>query len=183
MDRYVYFVEGENEEKVVNTLKDIKNQYIVAGKSHVFNLTQNKISDAILMTLTRSTIAVIIYDNDVIISGKTNSEITKKRINENIKLLKNNCKEVIVICQYDNIEDEIIKATNIKKIEELLNSKSKAEAKTDLNKERNLMKKLSDKNFDFNKFWRGAVPDYIIQKVEGHQKIRLNSSRQKKERA
>lgn len=80
---------------------------------------------------------------------------------------------VIVICQYENIEDEIIKSTNIRKIEELLGSKSKSEAKSDLRTEKNLMKKLLNKKFDFNKFWQGPVPKYINQKVKNHENIRL----------
>lgn len=172
MDKYIYFVEGYNEENVVNTLKDIKNRYIVAGKCRVLNIAQEEIKGSHLMTLNKSTVAIVIYDNDVIIDRKTNPEKAKEKVNKNIKLLKEYCKQVIVICQYDNIEDEIKKSTNVT-VRELLNSKSEKEAKSDLRHEKNLMKKLLDKNFDFNKFWQGTIPEYIKKQVETHKKIRL----------
>lgn len=173
MDKYVYFVEGEDEEKVVNILKEIKNRYIVAGKCCVLNVIQDEIKKSLLMTLNKSTIAIVIYDNDVIVNRSLNPEKAKEKVNKNIKLLNEYCKNVIVICQYDNIEDEIIKSTNIKKIEDLLGSKSKSEAKSDLRKEKDLMKKLLNKEFDFNKFWQGSIPEYINQKVKTHKNIRL----------
>lgn len=100
MDKYVYFVEGEDEEKVVNILKEIKNRYIVAGKCCVLNVIQDEIKKSLLMTLNKSTIAIVIYDNDVIVNRSLNPEKAKEKVNKNIKLLNEYCKNVIVICQY-----------------------------------------------------------------------------------
>ena len=43
MDKYIYYVEGDNEKKVVDTLKERGNEYIVSGKSNIFNIIQEKI--------------------------------------------------------------------------------------------------------------------------------------------
>ena len=77
MDKYVYFVEGEDEEKVVNVLKEIKNRYIVAGKCRVLNVIQDEIKKSLLMTLNKSTVAIVIYDNDVIVNRSLNPEKAK----------------------------------------------------------------------------------------------------------
>ena len=48
-----YFVEGENERKLIET---IKNKYLYSGKIKVMNTIQNKVSKSILRTLERETI-------------------------------------------------------------------------------------------------------------------------------
>jgi len=45
-----YFVEGENERKLIET---IKNKYLYSGKIKVMNTIQNKVSKSILRTLER----------------------------------------------------------------------------------------------------------------------------------
>lgn len=138
MDKYIYYVEGDNEKKVVDTLKERGNEYIVSGKSNIFNIIQEKIKKSQLMTLNKSTVVIVIFDNDVLEDRTQNQDVIRKRLIENIFLLRENCKQVVVICQYDNIEDEIIKSTNIRKIKKLLNSKSDSDWKADVLNEKNL---------------------------------------------
>ena len=152
--------------------KERGNEYIVSGKSIKFNIVQNNISNSQLLSLNKSTVVIIIFDNDVLQDYTQNQNIIRKRIVENINLLKKYCKQVVVICQYDNIEDELIKSTNIKKIKELLNSKSDSDWKSDVIKEKNLIKKLIDKKFDVSKFWLGKVPTFI-NKVEDSKRIKI----------
>ena len=172
MDRYIYYVEGQDEEKIVNTLKAKKNEYIISGKVIVFNMARDKIKDMQLMALNKSTVVVIVVDNDLFIGNKSNPQIHKDRINNNIILLKKYCKKVIIVVQKDDLEDEIIKSTNINKIEDLLNSSSYKEWKSDVIKERNLMKKLNNKQFNFDKFWKYKLPDFI-KNAEPSDLIRL----------
>ena len=146
-----YFVEGENERKLIET---IKNEYLYSGKIKIINTIQNKVSNSILRTLERETVVVLVFDTDV------------KKIDildENIKLIKNsnNVKDVICIPQIKNLEDELIYSTNINKIVDLLESKSKKDFKNDFNNCKNLMKKLEDKEFKISKLWsRNAVDIY-----------------------
>ena len=146
-----YFVEGENERKLIET---IKNKYLYSGKIKIINTIQNKIPNSILRTLERETVVVLVFDTDV-----EKIDI----LDENIKLIKNsnNVKDVICIPQIKNLEDELIYSTNINKIVDLLESKSKTNFKNDFHNCKNLMKKLEDKEFKISKLWsRNAVDIY-----------------------
>ena len=50
-----YFVEGENERKLIET---IKNKYLYSGKIKVMNTIQNKVSKSILRMLERETMDI-----------------------------------------------------------------------------------------------------------------------------
>ena len=146
-----YFVEGENERKLIET---IKNKYLYSGKIKIINTIQNKVPNSILRTLERETVVVLVFDTDV-----EKIDI----LDENIKLImsSNNVKDVICIPQIKNLEDELIYSTNINKIVDLLESKSKTNFKNDFNNCKNLMKKLEDKEFKISKLWsRNAVDIY-----------------------
>ena len=146
-----YFVEGENERKLIET---IKNEYLYSGKIKIINTIQNKVPNSILRTLERETVVVLVFDTDV---GKIDI------LDENIKLImsSNNVKDVICIPQIKNLEDELIYSTNINKIVDLLESKSKKDFKNDFNNCKNLMKKLENKEFKISKLWsRNAVDIY-----------------------
>lgn len=137
---YVYLVEGETEEKMVRILKE---SYIFSGKTLI--LHQQKISSALLRMLPRDSYVVIIFDTDVL-ETRDNLDITLQR-------LKNSGLNALLIPQIQNLEDEIIYSTSIKKITELLDSKSSSDFKRDFLKEKNTLKKLKDKDFDIKKFW------------------------------
>lgn len=146
-----YFVEGENERKLIET---IKNKHLYSGKIKIINTIQNKVPNSILRTLERETVVVLVFDTDV-----EKIDI----LDENIKLIKNsnNVKDVICIPQIKNLEDELIYSTNINKIVDLLESKSKKDFKNDFNNCKNLMKKLENKEFKISKLWsRNAVDIY-----------------------
>ena len=78
MDKYIYYVEGDNEKKVVDTLKERGNEYIVSGKSNIFNIIQEKIKKSQLMTLNKSTVAIVIFDNDVLEDRTQNQVLLEK---------------------------------------------------------------------------------------------------------
>lgn len=140
-----YFVEGEDEKKLVNTLKnDLKD--ITPGKVQIINVIQNIVSDMILMTFKQGTIVVLVFDTD------TNDTDT---LNKNISKLKKyrNVADVITIPQVKNLEDELKYSCNIRKITELLNSRSVSNFKSDLIHITNLDSKLKEHSFDINRFW------------------------------
>lgn len=140
-----YYVEGEDEKKLVNTLKN-QLRVIKAGKVQRLNVIENKINDSILRTLNKGTIVVLIFDTDT-----KNNDILKSNI---LKL--NSCSfvsKVITIPQVHNLEEELIRSCNIKKITELLNSRSKKDFKSDLLRITNLDSKLKEHEFDINFFW------------------------------
>lgn len=113
---YQYFVEGEDEKKLVDVLKsDMK--LIVSGKSQVFNVTQQKLTRLRVMNLKPGTTVVLIFDADA-----GNLQILKDNINFLHK--EKVVSEVICVIQVRNLEDELIRCCNIRQIKELLGSKS-----------------------------------------------------------
>lgn len=154
-----YFVEGENERKLIET---IKNKYLYSGKIKVMNMIQNKFPNSILRTLERETVVVLVFDTDV-----EKIDI----LDENIKIIKNsnNVRDIICIPQIKNLEDELIYSTNITKITGLLESKSKKDFKNDFNNCKNLMKKLEEKEFKISKLWSREATD-IYKKYENKSK-------------
>lgn len=148
-----YLVEGEDEKKIVNTLKNAT-RVIAPGKVQILNVIQNDASDMILRTFKAKTIVVLIFDTDtnkVDVLYKNIAKIQKYR----------NVAKVITIPQVKNLEDELVYSCNIKVITELLNSRSVSNFKSDLIHVTNLERKLKDHSFDISRFWsRQPSPPY-----------------------
>lgn len=163
---YLYYVEGNDDEAIV---KALKNKYIISGKVLCFNVVEKVISTLKLRTIKENTVIILVFDVD------TNNINT---ITENIKILKRckNVKEIILIPQVENLEDELIRSTSINQIKELTNSKSTTDFKRDLLKINNVLKLLENKNFDINKFWN-KNPSNKFNKFENMSfKIKIKSS-------
>ena len=140
-----YYVEGEDEKKLVNVLKSAMGS-IRTGKVQTLNVLQEYISDTVLRTLKNGTVVVLVFDTD------TNKVDV---LNKNIKKLEA-CRQVadiITIPQVKNLEEELIYSCNIKKITELLNSSSVKDFKSDLIHISNLEQKLKEHKFDLKRFW------------------------------
>lgn len=142
---YQYFVEGEDEKKLINTLKS-EMKVIRSGKVQVFNCVQEKLTRLRLMNLKDGTAVILVFDTDA-----GNLSI----LQHNINFLKeqSNISDVICVMQVKNLEDELIRACDIKQIQDLLGTHSTREYKGALIKEKNLCKKLDKHKFDITKFW------------------------------
>ena len=164
--RYVqYYVEGEDEEKLVNVLKS-KLGAIRPGKVQKLNVTAREISDARLRTLSHGTMAVLIFDTDA-----GNPEI----LNRNLEKLKKSfpISEIVTIPQVPNLELELVRSCNVKDIKELLNSRSREEFKSDLLRVSNLERKLKEHEFDISLFW-SKTPTAPYQNIENQsEKIKI----------
>ena len=79
----MYYVEGEDDKKIVNTLKS-ELLAIKSGQVQVLNVVEHQITNARLMTLRKGTMVVLVFDTDT-----GNVDI----LNENIKKL-NQCDSV-----------------------------------------------------------------------------------------
>lgn len=157
-----YYVEGEDEKKLVNTLKN-QLRVIVTGKVQKLNVIQDKINYNILRTLKKGTIVVLIFDTD------TDNVDT---LNNNIQKLKE-CSfvsKIVTIPQVPDLESELIRSCNIKKITQLLNSRSKKDFKSDLIHITNLDIKLKEHEFDINLFWN-QQPDFPYQNIPNNSQI------------
>ena len=144
--QYHYYVEGENERVLVEILskcKDERFNVIRPGKIDVFNVVEREIKSTHMMNL------------------KDNKFLEKHK----------KIKEVILIPQVYNLEDELIRSCNIKNILQLLGSKSKKEFKSDFNKVNNLNEYLIKAEFAFDKLWRKNTDGIFAGITSGISKI------------
>ena len=142
---YHYYVEGDDEKKVIDTLKTSM-QLIISGKVDVFNVIERKFTRNQIMRLKQGTIVVLVFDTD------TNQVDT---FLENILFLQKQpiVKKVICVPQVKNLEDELLRSCNIKQIKELTGSKSNSNYKHDLIQHKNLSNALKTHGFNIEKFW------------------------------
>lgn len=163
---YHYFVEGEDDKKIVDTLKT-KLGLILPGKVECFNVIEKLFKPPHIMSLQYGTTVILIFDTDT-----GNTEILQK----NIDFLKkqNNIKDILFIPQVLNLEDELIRSCSIKKIEELTKSKSSKSFKRDLLRISNLEYRLLDCNFDFTQFWNMPAPFPYKNIPNNSDKIKYN---------
>ena len=159
---YHYFVEGDTERKFVEVIKESK--YVYSGRIEKRNLLQKKISDNILKNIQKNTIIVIVFDTDVLDINNINI------LDKNIEVLESNTRVERVICipQIKNLEDELVYSTKIKKIKDLLDSKSDKDFKRDFISCNNLMKKKK-KNLKFLNFGQ-EKPKIFIKNMKINQK-------------
>ena len=143
--RYHYFVEGECEKKLISVLKEQK-VLIVPGKIDVLDVTKERLTELKLRPLPDGVILILIFDTDT-----QETAILK----ENLGYLKScpRIKEVWCIPQVRNLEEELVRATSIHNIKELLDSDGVSKFKADFIKEKRLYSKLCEKNFDLAKMW------------------------------
>lgn len=161
-----YYVEGEDEEKLLNVLKT-RLCVIKPGKVQKLNVLTQEITEMRLRTLSRGTMVVLVFDTDA-----GNLDI----LNKNIRTLKSclSVSEIVLIPQVPNLEGELIRSCNIRRIEELLNSRSRGDFKSDLIRISNLDKKLLEHQFDINLFWSGR-PTASFQNIENQaEKVKIN---------
>lgn len=104
-------------------------------------------------------------------------------LQNNIDLLKKQVsavKEIILVPQIENLEDELKFSTSIKNIKELTRSKSNSDFKSDFIYSSNVPQLLENKAFDIKKLWsRNANNSFKNYKNQGD-KIKLNVKAYKK---
>lgn len=152
-----YYVEGENEKKLINVLKTQLNM-IKPGKVQKLNVVEETITDAMLRSLKKYTVVVLVFDTDTKNVGILNYNILKLK-------KSNSVSKVITIPQVANLEEELVRSCDIKKITELLNSSSLTDFKRDFIRINNLDAKLLEHKFDINVFW-SQKPPILYQNID-----------------
>ena len=142
--RIQYYVEGNCEKKLVRTLID--HQLITPGKTDVLNPIQEVLKQTHLRTIAPKTNVILIFDTDVPKAGI---------LKQNLAFLnsQSNISKVIMIPQCKNLEDELIRCTNIKHIRDLLNCAHNSDFKSAFIEEKRLYEKLLLHHFDPGKLW------------------------------
>ena len=143
--RYQYLVEGETEKKLINELKK-DGGLILPGKVNHFNVIEQRITNAMVTNITSNSVVILVFDTD-----KKKTDI----LEDNISRLKKsrNVKAIWCVMQVDNMEDELIRSTDIKQIKELIGCRSNSDFKRDFLKEKRLMAKLNEHNFSIERMW------------------------------
>lgn len=121
--RCVYFVEGPCEKQLINALK-AEPRLLTPGKVNVHNVVQDVISRRVVNTIKVGTTVVFVFDTDVEKTDVLLKNITYvKRYATRIK--------VVLLAQVLNFEDEIARATDVKKVQELTKSRNVSDFKSD----------------------------------------------------
>lgn len=144
-ERVLYFVEGDCEKKLIDELK--KEKLLPSGKSTVFNVLTRRISFSRLMEIGTGSIVIFVFDTD----GEKDISILK----ENLNLLRTQLFDVSIVklIQVKNLEDELVRSTDIKQIIELTNSKSIADFKVAFLRTKSCLSILKRHSFDINRMW------------------------------
>lgn len=116
-------MEGACEQQLVSALKEGP-QRLIPGKVKVFNVVQNLIPKSQLLSIQPGTTVVLVFDTDI-----------QQTVNlrKNLELLSTYCGRVFIVFfpQVLTLEDELIRATDVKTITELTKSSSNRKFKTD----------------------------------------------------
>ena len=145
MGNYQYYVEGQNEEKLISVLKT-EMELVCPGKIDVLNVVQEELTTVRLMQLKPQTTVILVFDTDV-----GNIDILKKNIDKLDKCSQ--VRQIWCITQVENIEDELVRSCNIKTVTQLTGSRSGKDFKRDFITLKNLKSKLEQFDFDIEKIW------------------------------
>ena len=142
--RYQYYVEGECEKKLIEILK--RNNMILPGNVSVFNVIQNKFSNSRLANLSSHTVVVLVFDTD------SDTDATLK---ENLWILQkySTVREIWCIPQVKNLEDELLRSTDVHQIKDLIGCQSKSDFKREWLNDKRLFEKLKQHSFNYARFW------------------------------
>lgn len=149
----LYFVEGPCEKQLISALKESPGK-LIPGKIKVFNIIQRLIPRSQLLSIQQGTVVALVFDTDV-----PNAEILKK----NIELLGRYCGKVKIIClaQVLNLEDELVRCTDVREIQELTQSRGVRNFKADFCR----MKPVDSRNLlerhhiNVGELWETAAPE------------------------
>lgn len=150
----VYYCEGEDDQKLIDALK-ITPGKILPGKSKKLNVVQTLIPKSILLGIKPDTNVVLVFDTDVM----TNLDVVKK----NIDNINKYCRGVKIayLLQVKNLEDELVRCTDVKSVMELTKSKSLSNFKADFRKmkEEQCRHTLERHKINVDRLWTTVAPD------------------------
>ena len=150
--RCLYFVEGKCEEQLINALK-VEPRLLIPGKVKVHNVIQDDIPRREVNMIQPGTMVALVFDTDV---NKTDTLI------RNIRHIKQYASQVriIYLAQVLNFEDELVRATDVKKIQDLTKSGSVRDFKSDFcrMKTEECRSSLDRHRLDVTSLWAAQPP-------------------------
>ena len=158
MNRKQYYVEGECEKKLIKTL--IAQNLVIPGQIDVLNPVQEHIKSTHLRKLPSKTTVILIFDTDI-----SNTDI----LTANLRFLSSftNIREIITIPQVRNLEEELVRCTDIpdlRRIRDLINCEHSSTFKTAFIEEKRLYEKLQAHHFSLELLW-SETPDICFTRI------------------
>ena len=147
----IYFVEGKCEAALLAALKE-RPQKIVSGRVKIFNVIEKLIPRSQLVTIQVGTTIVFVFDTDVPIT---------ESLKKNIQLVSTYCSKpkLVFLPQVMNLEDELVRCTDIRNISELTRSKSAKDFKRDFCAMTNCRDVLDRHQLDVLRLWTQNPPE------------------------
>lgn len=161
----VYFCEGPCEEALIKALQK-EPALVAAGRPRPFNVIQNIIPNSILLQIKQGTTVVFVFDTD--------KEITDK-LQKSIELVKKHCPQskIVFLIQVKNLEDELVRCTDVKKVTDLTQSQSVSNFKTAFCRIKELRELLERHQIDVGKLWTTNPPDVFAFVPQNSELIKL----------
>ena len=164
----VYFVEGPCEKQLIEVLNKQHPYLLTPGKVNVLNPIQALIPRSAITGLSPGTEVVFVFDTDV-----EKTDILLKNI-QHVKDYVSQVK-VVNLAQVLNFEDEIVKATDLKKAQELTKSASVSDFKTAFCKMKAAACRsaLERHHLDVGKLWVTTPPEKFSFVKQESDKVKL----------
>ena len=152
-NKCIYYVEGPCEQQLIAALKENPAK-LIPGKIKVFNVIQNLIPKSQMLSIQSGTTVVLVFDTDV--------EQTAK-LKKNLELLTRYCGklQIIFLPQVLNLEDELVRCTDVSSAADLTRSNSIRNFKTDFCKlkVKDCRTMLERHGLKTEKLWAAKVPE------------------------
>ena len=159
----IYFVEGQCEQKIVEAMKE-EPQRLRSGKIKLLNPITQEIPSSVLLTIKKDSVVVLVFDTDIPVT---------EQLKNNIRRIRKYCKvDIVYLGQVLNLEDELVSCTDISRIQELTNSKSKKDFKRDFCAMTNCRQVLDRHNLDVELLWNSRYPENFVFLENNSKKVK-----------
>ena len=149
----IYSVEGPCEQQLISALKE-EPEKLIPGKIKVFNVVQNLIPKSQMLSIQAGTTVVLVFDTDV--SQTLN-------LKKNLELLERYCGKlkIVFLPQVLNLEEELVRCTDVKTVTKLTKSGSVKNFKTDFckMKVKDCRSMLERHQLNIARLWMTKTPD------------------------
>lgn len=164
----IYYVEGPCEQQLISALKEAPEK-LIPGKIKVFNVVQNLIPKSQMLSIQAGTTVVLVFDTDV--SQTLN-------LKKNLELLERYCGKlkIVFLPQVLNLEEELVRCTDVKTVTKLTKSGSVKNFKTDFckMKVKDCRSMLERHQLNIARLWMTKTPDAFAFTESNGDSIKLS---------
>lgn len=162
-------MEGPCEQQLIAALKESP-PMLIPGKVKVYNVIQKLIPKSLMLSIQPETAVVLVFDVDV------SQTVTLRK---NIELLNRYCKKISIVFlpQVMNLEDELVRCTDVHKVMELTQSKGLRNFKTDFCKlkSKDCRVMLDRHRLNIDNLWMMKTPSVFAFVQNNGEQIKVKS--------